>query len=86
MLTFRRIGVLVRHLPADSASAVADGGSGWRLEHYLLADVFHSTAGKPHPALPPPVKGSNPERDMHIRQAKARAYERARAIAAGEIT
>jgi len=52
----------------------------------LLADIFHATAGKPHPGLPPAVKAHNPSRDRAILNAKARARERQRAIDAGEIT
>jgi hypothetical protein len=85
-LTLRMIAVRIRYLPADSATALALGGSGWRLEHYLAAHLFHATAGKPHPMLPKPEKASDPEREKKIRKAKARSRERQRAIAAGEIT
>lgn len=85
-LTLRRLGVLVRHLPVDSSTAMATGSSGWTLSDHLLADVFHATAGTPHPGLPKTDAAIDPLRDKAIRAAKVRAAERARAIAAGEIT
>lgn len=85
-LTLRRLGVLIRALPPDSATAVAAGGSGWRLADHLLADLFHASTGKPHPGLPKAVTVPDPERDMRVRRARARARERQRAIDAGEIT
>jgi hypothetical protein len=85
-LTLRMISVRIRHLPPDSATAIALGGPGWRLEHYLAAHLFHATAGKPHPMLPKPEKAASAERDKKIRKAKARARERQRALDAGEIT
>lgn len=84
-LTLRRINTLLRHLPQDSATVIACGGSGWRLEHYLLADVYGTNAKDQHPWYPKPVKGSDPERTKRLREAKARARERQRAIDAGEI-
>jgi hypothetical protein len=84
-LPLRRIGVLVRHLPPQSATALATGGSGWALEHYLLADVYGATAGQAHPGVPKQVKGSDPAREKAKRAALARARERQRAIEAGEI-
>jgi hypothetical protein len=80
------IAARVAHLPPDSATAQASGGNGWTRGDYLLADVYHALAGKPHPAAPKPVKGSDPEREKRLRAAKVRARERQRAIDAGEIT
>lgn len=85
-LTLRMILVRVRHLPSDAATTLALGGSGWTQTNHLLADVFHATAGKPHPGLPKAIKGSDPKRDKALRAARARARERQRAIDAGEIT
>ena len=84
-LTLRRLGVLVRHLPVDSSTAMATGSTGWTLADHLLADVFHATAGKPHPGLPKVDEVSDPKHVRAIRDAKARARERQRAIDAGEI-
>lgn len=80
------IAVRVHYLPADSATAMAEGGPGWLLEHYLAAHVYQATAGEPHPAMPKQSAVSDPLREKRIRQAKARARERQRAIDAGEIT
>lgn len=85
-LTLRMIYVRVHHLRPDSATALAVGGSGWTLGDFLLADIFHATAHEPSLRLPKQVKGSDPARDKRVREAKARAAERQRAIAAGEIT
>ncbi|MDP5182181.1 hypothetical protein QOZ88_05990 [Blastococcus sp. BMG 814] len=48
--------MLVRYLPPDAHTPTLLGGpaAAWRLEHYLLADVWRATAHspKPHPAVP----------------------------------
>jgi len=80
------IWVRIRHLPPDSATALALGGSGWRIEHYLAAHIFHAIAHEPHPALPNTSPIADPEREKRLRAARARARERQRAIDAGEIT
>jgi len=85
-LTLRRLFVLVRHLPTDSATSIAAGGPGWLLGDYLLAHVYQATAGEAHPSLPKASAVSDPLRDKRIRQARMRAHERQRAIDAGEIT
>ena len=85
-LTLRMIAVRVKHLPADSATAIATGGSGWTLTHHLIADVFHATAREQHPWKPKQGKGFDPERAKRLRAAKVRGRERQRAIDAGEIT
>jgi len=78
--------VRIKHLPPDSATVMAEGGPGWRLEHYLAAHLFHATTGNPHPMLPKPDgPRSTPERDKAMRAAMRRAAERRRAIQAGEI-
>jgi hypothetical protein len=51
-LTLRMIAVRVRHLPADSATAMALGGSGWTVGDFLAADQFRALAGQAHPADP----------------------------------
>jgi len=85
-LTLRMIAVRVKHLPPDSATAIATGGTGWTLADHLLADVYHVTAHEVHPWKPKQDKGSDPEREKAKRAARARARERQRAIDAGEIT
>ena len=85
-LTLRMIAVRVRYLPPDSASATTSGGSGWTVADYLLADLFHATAGHAHPALPTSSPIANPAREKALRAGRARARERQRAIDAGEIT
>lgn len=79
------IHVRVKTLPPDSAVSLAVGGSGWGWNEYLLADVFHATAGEPHPALPAQTQVVDQAREKRIRKARARARERQRAIDAGEI-
>ena len=85
-LTLRMIAVRIKHLPIDSALAMATGSDGWTLADHLLADVYRAVAGEVHPGKPKGVEGPNPERDKAKRQAKARQRERQRAIDAGEIT
>jgi hypothetical protein len=81
----RRIGVLIRNLPADAASMIAVGRSGWRLEHYLLADLFQAGTGQPHPGLPAVEAQRDPVREERLRRGRIRLRERERAIAAGDI-
>ena len=85
-LTLRMIAVRVKHLPADSATAIATGGTGWTLTDHLLADVFHAAGGNPHPWKPKQDKGSDPAHQKAKQAAKGRQRERQRAIDAGEIT
>jgi len=80
------IAVRVKHLPSDSATAIATGGTGWMLSDHLLADLFHAVAREPHPWKPKQGKGSDPAREKAKQAARARARERQRAIDAGEIT
>lgn len=46
----------MRHLPQEAHTTALLGGpaAAWRLEHYLLADVWRAAAHskKPHPAVP----------------------------------
>lgn len=85
-LTLRMILVRLRHLPAESATSLALGGSGWTIQDYLLAHLYQATAGEPHPSLPKESAVVDPAREKAIRRAKQRAAERQRAIDAGEIT
>jgi hypothetical protein len=82
----RRIGVLLRHLPPDSAVARAEGSSGFTNAEILLMDLWHATTGEPHPLRPKGTKAVDPKREKALRAAKVRARERQRAIDAGEIT
>lgn len=84
-LTLRMIAVRIRHLPADSSIAIARGGSGWLIGDYLLADLFHATSGRAHPANPRPDAPPDPVREKSLNAARARAKERQRQIDAGEI-
>ena len=86
LLTLRMIAVRVSYLPPDAACVTKSGGSGWHIGDYLLADLFHATTGKPHPALPTSSPIANPAREKALRAGRARARERQRAIDAGEIT
>jgi hypothetical protein len=92
-LTLRRLMVLVRHLPAESATVQAlNGGHVWSLGEVLLADVWQATARSKtrHPLL---VEAQRHARRVALpsgftrRAAAARARARARRerIAAGEI-
>jgi len=85
-LTLRMIAVRVKHLPSDSATAIATGGNGWTLADHLLADLYHATAHEIHPWKPKQDKGSDPAHEKAKRAARARVRERQRAIDAGEIT
>lgn len=53
-LSLRRLSVLIKHLPSESATVRARSAlpTGWDLHAYLLADLFHAFAGQPHPARP----------------------------------
>jgi len=86
VLTLRRIGVFLRHLPPDCAVARAEGSPGWTNADVLLMDLYGASTGVQHPLYPKDSKGVDPEREKALRSAKARARERQRAIDAGEIT
>lgn len=90
-LTLRMIAVRVRHLPLDSATAIAvNGEPGWDRLHVLTADVWSALTGKEHPALAVARKSRgkflSAERVKAILAARRRARERKRKIEAGEIT
>ena len=78
----------IRYLPPASATLQALGGSAWSTTDYLISDLFHAYAGKPHPARPKVTRRATPApgKDKALRAARARARARAAAIAAGEIT
>lgn len=50
-LSVRRLGVLVRHLPADAAlvRALNDGRPQWMTTDHLIADLWALWAKKDHP-------------------------------------
>jgi hypothetical protein len=52
----RRLSVLIRHLPATSATLTAlNGGDvAWVRQDYLLAHLHNALTGSPHPWLPKP--------------------------------
>lgn len=95
-LTLRRISVLLRHLPPDSAVARIElrNAPAWQLEHVLLADIWQAVARsrKPHPLLARARQQTdrhhrpNAERLADLAAARREAEARRAAIAAGEIT
>lgn len=95
-LTLRRLAVLVRHLPPESSVAfiARDKEMHWSVEAQLLDDLRMVWTGtkdkpaKPHPKRPTPgrARRKDPARARKLADAKRRARERRRAIAAGEIT
>ncbi|MFF4779407.1 hypothetical protein ACFY05_41990 [Microtetraspora fusca] len=88
-MSWRRFKILLRHLPADSATARAVGHSGWTTSDYLISDLWQALTGKPHPARPQ-AKASRPvmtsRRKSHRAAALRRAAARRQAIAAGDLT
>jgi hypothetical protein len=87
LLTLRQIAARVRYLPPDCATAQALGGSGWTTADYLLADVFHAQAGRPHPGRPKPgPRAEDPARARARASALARARAHRQAVAEGRIT
>lgn len=89
-LTLRRLLVLIRYLPRESAVQIAVNGEHWSIEAHLIDDLrmvqVHSkkNPAKPHPARPL----GNPKRlnAEAIADGRRRRALRARRIAAGEIT
>ena len=86
VLTLRRLGVLIRHLPPDCAVARAEGSSGRTDVEILLMDLYGAMTGEQHPRYPKESKAVDPGREKRLRAARLRAHERQRAIDAGEIT
>ena len=94
-MTLRMIWVRVKHLPPDSACASLSrsGKPSWSRTEVLLAHVWQAAAHSKemHPMLADAIKAQprrplSPERQAARKRAIARAQERRRAIAAGEIT
>lgn len=95
-MRWRERAVLLRHLPADGAvGAIGRDGPFWSNTDHLLDDIrmwLMAVAGvetkqiKPHPQRPVGKKWVDPARLKKRADAKRRAQERRRAIAAGEIT
>jgi predicted transcriptional regulator len=71
-LSPRRLGVLIRYLPVDSAlvAALNDGKPGWALTDHLLADLWALTVRTNS------EKGSLPEDFDHPARAEVTARER----------
>ncbi|RKS07578.1 hypothetical protein DFP74_3256 [Nocardiopsis sp. Huas11] len=82
-LSLRRLAVLIRHLPVDSATMTALGGDGWTLSHYLQADMVHASTGQPHPA-DPRVRRAKEEKEARLAEAKRRADQRREELAAAD--
>lgn len=94
-LTLRRVYVLVKHLPPESATAeiARDGDLHWSIEAHLLDDLRMVLSGdgkkpsKPHPSRPKPGRRKviTPERARKLAAARRRAQERRRKREAGEL-
>lgn len=94
-VTWRRVAVLLRHVPHDAATrALLGGWATWSLTDHLLDDVrrtLRSLAGdkdpRPHPLRFPTLhETTTPERQRRLAAARARARARRARVAAGEIT
>jgi len=95
-LTLRRLAVLIRHLPPESATARAlAGGPVWTLTEHLLDDVRRQVAvlaGAKEPDAYPgrftvlPSPRDTLARNRALADARRRARARRDRIAAGEIT
>ncbi len=90
-LTLRMILVRLRHLPGDSATAIATKGEPeWTRLEVLITDLWSAWAGKEHPAIAKARRSSRrfqpAERLRAFGDARRRRRERKRKIAAGEIT
>lgn len=98
-LSLRRLLVIYRHLPPESATRQVEHGKPWTLTHDLL-DALRMTirwaygdkAPSPHPASPAgalQAAAAEAARAKHLAaldRARAEKRERERRIAAGEIT
>lgn len=95
-LTLRRLWVLVRFLPEESAVARIgrNGAAVWSVEAHLLDDIRMALTGtkkkpaKPHSERPQPLKhkAASGKRRRALADGRERQRERQRAIDAGEIT
>lgn len=94
-LTLRRIWVLVKHLPPESAvmTALRDGAAHWTVEAHLLDELRMTLTGsekepaKPHPERPQPgraARRNDPERQRKLAAARKRARDRRRRLAEQE--
>ncbi|MDI1290050.1 MAG: hypothetical protein PSX37_08915 [bacterium] len=86
LLTARRLGVLLRGLPANSSIRRALDLPTWTPEIHMLADIWAALVKVDHPARPVPPEAPDPEREERVAALKVDAAERQRAIDAGEIT
>lgn len=59
-LSLRRLSVLVKTLPPESAIVqhFSPDGNGWETGDYLLADIYGALTGQAHPARPNPKKAA----------------------------
>jgi hypothetical protein len=90
-LTLRRLLVLIRYLPDESAlSTLMRKAPAWSVEAHLLDELriaIQGRKGKPHPARPRGQRRRlTPERLKKIAESRRRAAARRRAIESGEIT
>lgn len=92
VLTLRRLGVLIRHLPAESAVALIhrDHEPYWSVEAHLLDELRISLTGsqrkpsKPHPQRPTGKKAQQ-HQPRKIADFRRRSAERQAQIDAGEL-
>ncbi len=85
LLTLREIWVRIQQLPdnAELVMLVHDGRVRWSDSDYLLSDLCHLWAGKPHPARPKPrAKASDSRRDALRKRRIREKREREAAYAA----
>jgi hypothetical protein len=69
------------------ARTLNDDDPPWERYEYLLAHLWQTQTGKPHPGLPKAkLKLRDPKRQASINEARERAVERRRLIEAGVIT
>ena len=90
-LTLRRLHVLIRHLPPDSATAVALGGPSWSIGDHLLDDIRMAlTHSKKRPAKPHPLRPRGRRKKTldprRLAAGRRRRAERRDAIERGDIT
>ncbi|MBM4489500.1 hypothetical protein GS937_01565 [Rhodococcus hoagii] len=91
-LTLRRLFVLIRYLPADSALAIdeSDGRVPWTITDHLLADLWEQKAnagrGRGKPRIRHPWRLEQKKRQSARRsEAKRNKFERAKARRAREL-
>lgn len=84
-LTLRKLALLVRHLPDDSAvAAIGRDGPRWTVEAHLLDEVrvlllrllgAEANNAKPHPQRPLAIRRADPVREKKFADARRRARE-----------